>query len=139
MTAHQRNCLYAKFINLWIALIEYNAWRCAVAESLDELKAEFFRSMAHPARIRILELLVVQDRSVTELLPAVGLEASNLSQQLTVLRRAGIVSARRQSNAVTYSVTSPHIAALLTVARTVLSGRLDEQAGALGISAVDAS
>lgn len=110
-----------------------------MAESLDALKAEFFRSMAHPARIRILELLVVQDWSVAELLPAVGLGASNLSQQLTVLRRAGIVSARRQGNAVTYSVASAHIAALLTVARTVLSGLLDEQAGALAISAVDAS
>jgi DNA-binding transcriptional ArsR family regulator len=110
-----------------------------VAESLDALKADLFRSVAHPARIRILELLVIQDRSVTELLPAVGLEATNLSQQLTVLRRAGIVSARRRGNAVTYSVASAHIAELLAAARTVLSGLLDEQAGALGIPAVDAS
>jgi DNA-binding transcriptional ArsR family regulator len=110
-----------------------------VAESLDALKAEFFRSMAHPARIRILELLVTEDRAVTELLPAVGLEATNLSQQLTVLRRAGIVRAHRQGNAVTYSVTSPHIAELLTVARTVLSGLLDDQVDALGPSGVDAS
>ncbi|GJF11305.1 putative HTH-type transcriptional regulator [Mycolicibacterium cyprinidarum] len=110
-----------------------------MAESLDALKAELFRSIAHPARIRILELLVTQDRLVTDLLPAVGLEASNLSQQLTLLRRAGIVSARRQGNAVTYSVASPHIAELLTVARTVLSGLLDEQVDALGSSAVDAS
>lgn len=108
-------------------------------ESLDALKANLFRSMAHPARIRILELLAIQDRSVTELLPAVGLEASNLSQQLTALRRAGIVSARRHGNAVTYSVASAHIAALLAEARAVLSGLLDEQAGALGKSAVDAS
>ncbi|WP_343602300.1 metalloregulator ArsR/SmtB family transcription factor [Mycobacterium sp.] len=108
-------------------------------ESLDALKANLFRSMAHPARIRILELLAIQDRSVTELLPAVGLEASNLSQQLTALRRAGIVSAHRHGNAVTYSVASAHIAALLAEARTVLSGLLDEQAGALGKSAVDAS
>lgn len=108
-----------------------------MAESVDALKADFFRSMAHPARIRILELLVIQDRSVTELLPAVGLEATNLSQQLTVLRRAGIVTARRHGNAVTYSVASAHIADLLTVARTVLSGLLDEQAGALRMSAGD--
>jgi ArsR family transcriptional regulator len=114
-------------------------WGCAVAESVDALKADLFRSMAHPARIRILEMLVVQDRSVTELLPAVGLEASNLSQHLTVLRRAGIITARRHGNAVTYSVASAHIVKLLAVARTVLSGLLDEQAGALGISAVDAS
>jgi DNA-binding transcriptional ArsR family regulator len=110
-----------------------------MAESPDALKADLFRSIAHPARIRILELLAIQDRSVTELLPAVGLEASNLSQQLTVLRRAGIVSARPHGNAVTYSIASAQVAELLAVARTVLSGLLDEQAGVLGISAVDAS
>jgi DNA-binding transcriptional ArsR family regulator len=110
-----------------------------VAESLDALKAQFFRPMAHPARIRILEPLVVQDRSVAELLPAVGLDASNLSQLHTVLRRAGMVSARRRDNAVTYSVASAHLAALLIVARSVLCGVLDEQVGALGISAVCAS
>lgn len=102
-----------------------------VGESLDALKAEFFRSLAHPARIRILELLVAGDRSVTELLPAVGVEATNLSQQLGVLRRAGIVSARRQGNSVTYSIGSPHIGELLAVARTVLAGLLNEQVGAL--------
>jgi DNA-binding transcriptional ArsR family regulator len=110
-----------------------------MAESPDALKAEFFRSLAHPARIRILELLVAGDRSVTELLPAVALEASNLSQQLGVLRRAGIVSARRQGNSVTYSITSAHIAELLAVSRTVLSGLLNEQVGALERSAVETS
>jgi len=108
-----------------------------MAESLDALKAEFFRSLAHPARIRILELLVAGDLSVTELLPAVALEASNLSQQLGVLRRAGIVSARRQGNSVTYSIASTHIAELLAVSRTVLSGLVNEQVGALESSAVD--
>jgi DNA-binding transcriptional ArsR family regulator len=108
-----------------------------MAESLDALKAEFFRSLAHPARIRILELLVAGDLSVTELLPAVALEASNLSQQLGVLRRAGIVSARRQGNSVTYSIASTHIAELLVVSRTVLSGLVNEQVGALERSAVD--
>ncbi|SBS70539.1 conserved hypothetical protein [uncultured Mycobacterium sp.] len=110
-----------------------------VAESLDALKSEFFRSLAHPARIRILELLVAGDRSVTELLPAVGVEASNLSQQLGVLRRAGIVNACRQGNSVTYSIGSPYIAELLAVARTVLSGRLNEQVDALERSEVETS
>jgi DNA-binding transcriptional ArsR family regulator len=109
-----------------------------VVEPLDALKAEFFRALAHPTRIRILELLVTGDRTVAELLTAVGVEASNLSQQLGVLRRAGTVSARRQGNAVTYSIASPHIAELLAVARTVLSGLLSNQAGALEHSEVEA-
>ncbi|CAN5436651.1 lsr2/espR transcriptional regulator [soil metagenome] len=102
-----------------------------VTESLDALKSEFFRSLAHPARIRILELLVTGDRPVTELLAAVGVEASNLSQQLGVLRRAGIVTPHRQGNAVTYSIASPHIAELLVLARRALSGLLSEQIEAL--------
>ena len=110
-----------------------------MTDSLDALKAEFFRSLAHPARIRILELLVTGDRSVTELLPAVGVEASNLSQQLGVLRRAGIVSARRHGNSVTYSMGSPHIAELFAVARAALSGLVDDQVDALERSAAEKS
>ncbi|MGH3580738.1 MAG: ArsR/SmtB family transcription factor [Mycobacterium sp.] len=107
-----------------------------MAESLDALSADFFRSMAHPARVRILKMLVAWDRSVTELLPGVGLEVSDLSRQLTALRRARIVSARRHGKTVTYSIASAHVAALLIVVR---AGLPDEQAGALGISAVHAS
>jgi ArsR family transcriptional regulator len=108
-----------------------------MAESLDALKAEFFRAMAHPARIRILELLVAGDLSVTELLPTVALEASNLSQQLGVLRRAGIVRGRRHGNSVTYSIASTHIVELLAVSRTVVSALVYEQVGALEVSPVD--
>jgi DNA-binding transcriptional ArsR family regulator len=110
-----------------------------VAESLDALNADFFRSMTHLARVRILEMLVAWDRSVTELLPAVGLKVSDLSRQLTALRRARIVSARRHGKTVTYAVAFAHVAALLIVARAVRAGLPDEQAGALGISAVNAS
>lgn len=78
------------------------------SEPLYKLKAEFFKTLAHPARIRILELLVERDRSVGELLSSdVGLESSNLSQQLGVLRRAGVVAARRDGNAMIYSMPHP--------------------------------
>lgn len=108
-----------------------------MAESLDALKAEFFRALAHPARIRILELLVAGDLSVTELLPTVAVEASNLSQQLGVLRRAGIVRARRHGNPVIYSIASTHTVEMLAVSRTILSGLVNEQVGALERSAAD--
>jgi DNA-binding transcriptional ArsR family regulator len=74
-----------------------------VSTPLYQLKAEFFKTLGHPARIRILELLADRDHSVGELLPEIGLEASNLSQQLAVLRRAGVVVSRKQGNAVIYS------------------------------------
>jgi ArsR family transcriptional regulator len=101
------------------------------SEPLYKLKGEFFKTLGHPARIRILELLTVRDRSVAELLPEVGLETSNLSQQLAVLRRAGVVTARRDGNTVTYSVASPDIAELLMVARKVLTGVLRDRVAVL--------
>jgi DNA-binding transcriptional ArsR family regulator len=96
-------------------------------EPIDRLKAEFFKTLGHPARIRILELLSTGERSVAELMPELGLEASHLSQQLAVLRRAGVVVARKQGNTVIYSMASPDIAALLQLAKTVLTGLLTEQ------------
>jgi len=56
-----------------------------------QVKADFFKTLAHPARIRVLELLRDGERSVGELIPEVGLEASHLSQQLGILRRANIL------------------------------------------------
>lgn len=98
---------------------------------LYQLKADFFKTLGHPARIRILELLVQGDRSVGELQPQVGVEASHLSQQLAVLRRAGIVVTRKQGNTVIYSMATPDMAELLAVARKVLTGLLSDQLGLL--------
>ncbi len=101
------------------------------SEPLYKLKAEFFKTLGHPARIRVLELLAVRDRSVADLLPEVGLESSNLSQQLGVLRRAGVVVARKDGNTVIYSIASPDIAELLTVARKVLTRVLSDRVAVL--------
>jgi len=68
---------------------------------------------------------------VAELLPEVGVESSNLSQQLGVLRRAGVVAARRDGSAVIYSIASPVIAELLMVARKVLTEVLSDRVAVL--------
>jgi len=96
------------------------------------LKAEFFKTLGHPARIRVLELLSEREQAVGEMLPEVGIEAANLSQQLAVLRRAGLVTTRKEGSAVFYSLTSPHVAALLAVARQILTGVLSGQIELLG-------
>lgn len=101
------------------------------SEPLYKLKGEFFKTLGHPARVRIMELLATQDRSVGELLPEVGLEASNLSQQLGVLRRAGVVVARKDGSAVIYSIASADIAELLAVARKVLTSVLADRVAVL--------
>ncbi len=93
---------------------------------ISELKAEMFRALANPGRIRILERLVQGERSVGELQPDVGLESAHLSQQLGVLRRANLVVARKDGNQVFYSVRSALMAELLAVAKQMLIGSLAE-------------
>ena len=88
---------------------------------LYQLKSEFFRTLGHPARIRVLELLGEREHAVSELLPEIGVEPANLSQQLAVLRRAGLVVTRKEGSAVYYSLSSPEIAELLRVARVILT------------------
>lgn len=87
---------------------------------LSEIKAELFKALGHPGRVRILEVLSEGDHTVTELVPLVALESSHLSQQLGVLRRAGVVVARREGSMVTYALASPEIAELLAVAKRFL-------------------
>lgn len=94
---------------------------------LYQLKAEFFKTLGHPVRIRILELLSIREHAVSELLAAIPIGSASLSQQLAVLRRAGLVSPRREGTAVHYSVTSPQVSELLAVARAILTGVLTGQ------------
>ena len=91
-----------------------------VDRPLAEVKADLFKALAHPVRVRTLELLVERDRQVSELLAELGLEASHLSQHLAVLRRAGVVTARRSGNAVHYALALPAVADMLGAARAVL-------------------
>lgn len=109
-----------------------------VRAPLYQAKAEFFRTLGHPARIRVLELLSEREHAVAELLPEVGVEATNLSQHLAVLRRAGLVVTRKEGSTVHYSLTSPHVAQLLAVARQILTGVLSGQLGLLDDLRADA-
>lgn len=100
-------------------------------QPLYRMKADFFKTLGHPARIRVLELLSMREHTVAEMLPEVGIEPANLSQQLSILRRAGLVTARREGLAVSYMLTSPRVAELLTVARAILTGVVAGQAEVL--------
>jgi ArsR family transcriptional regulator len=94
-------------------------------------KAEFFKALAHPARIRVLELLSEREHAVSEMLPEVGLEAAHLSQQLSVLRKMNLVVTRKEGSTVFYSLVSPQVAELLMVARRILTEVLSSQVGLL--------
>jgi len=91
-----------------------------------QFKAEFFRTLGHPARIRVLEILKGGERPVNELIPEVGIEASHLSQQLGVMRRAGIIQSRKVGANVYYSVGDPKLFELLDVAKRIITSSLAE-------------
>jgi ArsR family transcriptional regulator len=91
-----------------------------LSRPLSEIKAELFKALAHPGRIRILEVLRDGERSVAQLVSLVGLEPSHLSQQLGVLRRAKVVEATRSGSSVTYAIADVAIIELLAVARRFL-------------------
>src|SRR5664280_1107740 len=91
-----------------------------------QVKAEFFKTLGHPARIRVLEVLRDGERPVSELIPEVGIESSHLSQQLGIMRRANLVQARREGASVVYSVGNPLVFELLDVAKQILSSTLAE-------------
>jgi DNA-binding transcriptional ArsR family regulator len=88
---------------------------------LAEAKADLFKALAHPARIRVLELLAEQDRTIGELADGIGLELSHLSQQVAVLKRAGLVESHRLRSNVVCTLRHPQTAALLSVAREMIS------------------
>ncbi|MFJ6212542.1 ArsR/SmtB family transcription factor [Streptomyces sp. NPDC092296] len=88
---------------------------------LYQAKAEFFRTLGHPVRIRVLELLQDGPLPVRQLLASIDIEASSLSQQLAVLRRTGLVTSTREGNTVVYALSTPDVAELLRAARRILT------------------
>ena len=93
---------------------------------LSEIKAELFKALAHPARVRVLEVLADGERAVGEIQPLVGIELSHLSQQLAVLRRAGLVSSRKEGSSVIYAVRHQLVVDLLRVAKELLIESVSE-------------
>ena len=88
---------------------------------LYQAKAEFFRMLGHPVRIRVLELLQDGPMPVRDLLAAIEVEPSALSQQLAVLRRSGIVSSTRNGATVVYELAGGDVAQLMLAARRILT------------------
>jgi DNA-binding transcriptional ArsR family regulator len=98
---------------------------------LYQAKAEMFRTLGHPVRIRVLELLQNGPRPVRDLLAEIEVEASSLSQQLAILRRAGLVISYREGALVLYKLSTPEIADLLAAGRGILGSLLTDRDGLL--------
>ena len=95
------------------------------------LKAELFRTLGHPARIRLLEVLGSGERTVGELQEALKLDSSGVSQHLTVLRRQGLLESRKVGTTVRCRVRDPRALTLLAIARELLMANLEDSADLL--------
>jgi len=98
---------------------------------LYQAKAELFRTLGHPVRIRVLELLQSGPLPVREILADLQIESSSLSQQLAVLRRAGLVSAARDGSTVLYTLSTSDVADLLHAGRRILASVWEDTGGLL--------
>lgn len=98
---------------------------------LYQAKAELFRTLGHPTRIRVLELLQGGPLPVRDLLSDLDIEPSNLSQQLAVLRRTGLVTSAREGSTVLYTLSTPDVADLLRVGRRILASVWEDTGGLL--------
>lgn len=102
-------------------------------QALRAFKADFFKALAHPLRIHIIDALRDREHSVGELRDLLGVETPNVSQQLAVLRSKNLVKTRKEGNSVYYGVSDPMIFELLDVAKAIFNNHLVDMQGMLEI------
>src|SRR5215468_10687344 len=102
-----------------------------MSEQLLQFKSEFFKALANPLRIRILDELRNGELTVTELRLRLGVEPTNISQQLAILKAKNSVSGRKQGSNMYYSCRDPAIFRLLDVAREIFNNHLIDVKGML--------
>ena len=101
-------------------------------EPIHRVKADFFRALGHPARVRILELLRDGELTVGALQAELGIDSSGASQHLAAMRRQGLLESRREGTSVYYRVRDPRTFQLLETARQLISSHLEESQALLG-------
>lgn len=101
--------------------------------ALHEFKAELFKALGHPIRLHILELLMLGEKTVSELQVSLEIEASSVSQQLSLMRARQLVDARKNGTSVFYTIRDPLIFDLLTIARQIFEHQLAQMSSLLDI------
>ncbi len=96
------------------------------------VKAQLFRTLGHPVRIRMLELLADGERTVGDLQDALDLDSSGTSQHLAALRQQGVLESRRAGTSVYYRIRDPRVSQLLAVAKEILTSALSDSHALLG-------
>lgn len=109
-------------IHIFKSLMTKGAY--AMNQNIQQFKSDFFKALAHPMRIQILEVLSQGDKNVNELQTILGSEGSAVSQQLAVLRNKNVVSGLKDGTSVIYSLRDPLIKELLVVAKKIFDNHL---------------
>ncbi|MBC8015072.1 MAG: helix-turn-helix transcriptional regulator [Sporomusaceae bacterium] len=91
-----------------------------------KLTADFLKSLAHPARIQILKMLVQGERCVCELIPVLDIEQSNLSQHLGILRKQGLINSRKEGTKVFYYVVHPAVFEIIALVEKILGDQISQ-------------
>jgi ArsR family transcriptional regulator len=97
-------------------------------KELQELQAEVLAALGHPNRVRIVEFLRAGEQCVCKILPALGLEQSNLSRHLKALKEAGILDGRKEGVSVYYKVSDPRIFRLLDLSTGIIKREIENRA-----------
>lgn len=101
------------------------------------LKADFFRVLGHPARVRLLQLLRDGEQSVGALRDGAELDSSGASQHLAALRGQGLVESRKEGTSVYYRIKDPRTLELLELAKSIIAGAIEDNQTLLDNLAVE--
>ena len=93
-------------------------------EMVTRLTAEFLKAMAHPVRIKVLKLLSEQEQCVCDLVDTIGIEQSNLSQHLSVLKKQGIIESHKNGTKVIYKLVYPPAVDIVDTVGQVLRAQI---------------
>jgi DNA-binding transcriptional ArsR family regulator len=99
--------------------------------ALQQFKAELFKALGHPVRLRILEILLDGEKTVSELQAVLDIEASSVSQQLSVMRARQLVDARKHGTSVFYTLRDPLLGDLLMIARKIFENQVAQMSSLL--------
>ncbi len=90
-------------------------------------QADYFKALSHPARLKILHLLRDGEKCVCEIVPLLGMEQSNVSRHLAIMRKEGILSSQKKGLKVTYSTTNKTIYELIDMSKTIMVSHLEKK------------
>jgi len=102
-----------------------------VEEIITSIKSNFFKAIAHPTRVAILERLADQEVCVCEIIADLGLEQSNVSQHLAILRKQNIITSTKVGLQVHYRIKYPEVLEILKMVESIMTQQLEETQAAI--------